>query len=71
MSQKSTPYQLGRYGTYVCLTASASFTYLKITGAIAWAWWLILLPVWGPIALFLLVVEVFFMCYYLAIKKLY
>lgn len=27
------------------------FTVLKLTGAIAWSWWWVLVPVWGPIAL--------------------
>ena len=27
------------------------FVVLKLTGVIAWSWWWVLLPLWGPLAL--------------------
>ena len=30
-----------------------AFVILKLTGVIAWSWWLVLLPFWGPWALLL------------------
>lgn len=27
----------------------------KIAGHIAWAWWLVLLPLWGPVALIVVI----------------
>lgn len=70
MRRNSIPYKLGRFGTYASLTITSALIVLRIYGAIAWAWWLILLPVWGPITLFLLTVEAFFIVYYITIKKL-
>lgn len=32
------------------------FVYLKLTGQIAWSWWWVTLPYWGPIGLLLAVV---------------
>ena len=32
------------------------FVILKLTGVITWSWWLVLAPLWVPVALFLLVV---------------
>ena len=34
------------------------FIGLKLTEFIAWSWWWVLAPIWGPIALFLLVLLV-------------
>lgn len=31
------------------------FIILKLTGVIAWSWWFVLLPFWGPLALFVLI----------------
>lgn len=31
------------------------FIACKITGFIDWSWWLVLLPIWGPLLLFLVV----------------
>lgn len=70
MKRKSLPYKLGRLGTYACITATAVLIFLRINGAIAWAWWVIFLPCWGPLALFLLTIEALFIVYYIAIKKL-
>jgi hypothetical protein len=31
------------------------FVGLKLAGVIAWSWWLVLAPLWGPIAILLLI----------------
>lgn len=35
------------------------FIVLKLIGAIDWSWWLVLLPIWGPIALGLVLILIF------------
>lgn len=30
------------------------FVYLKLTGAITWSWWIVLLPFYGPLILWFL-----------------
>lgn len=32
-------------------TLAIVFTVLKLCGVINWSWWWVLLPVWGPVAL--------------------
>jgi hypothetical protein len=32
-------------------TLTLIFIVLKLTGVIAWSWWIVLLPFWGPLAL--------------------
>ncbi len=39
------------------------FVYLKLTGAIAWEWWLVLSPFWGALGSFLL----FFVAYFVIV----
>lgn len=34
------------------------FIGLKLTGYITWSWWWVLAPIWGPIALCLVVIAV-------------
>ena len=34
------------------------FIALKLTGYISWSWWLVLLPVWGSIAIFLVAIMI-------------
>jgi hypothetical protein len=36
------------------------FIVLKLVGVIDWSWWLVLLPLYGPIALLLVIALVFF-----------
>lgn len=31
------------------------FIVLKLIGIISWSWWLVLLPVWGPITIYVIV----------------
>lgn len=35
----------------ICSVLGLIFVTLKLTGVIAWFWWWVLLPFWGPIAL--------------------
>jgi hypothetical protein len=35
------------------------FLVLKLTGTIDWSWWLITLPLWGPLAIGLMVLVLF------------
>ncbi|MBK1871556.1 hypothetical protein [Taklimakanibacter albus] len=42
------------------------FIYLKLTGTIAWSWWLVLLPLYGPAAVALVFVALFVILYWLA-----
>lgn len=32
-----------------------AFVILKLCGVIDWSWWWVLLPFWGPLALFLII----------------
>lgn len=34
----------------ICSVLGLIFVTLKLTGVIAWSWWWVLLPFWGPIA---------------------
>ena len=36
------------------------FVGLKLTGFINWAWWLVLLPIWGPLAIGIIVILLMF-----------
>lgn len=46
MSKQSNGNGLG-LGTILAIV----FTVLKLCGVINWSWWWVLLPVWGPVAL--------------------
>ena len=39
------------------------FITLKLCNVIDWAWWLVLLPIWGPIVIWLLFLLVLFVWY--------
>lgn len=39
-----------------------AFIILKLTGHIAWSWWWVLAPFWGPTALFLAIVAGVLLC---------
>lgn len=45
------------------------FTVLKLCGVINWSWWWVLLPVWGPLALILLIIVVVGLCAVARSKK--
>lgn len=49
-----------KMGTFLCLLGLL-FIGLKLTGYIAWSWWLVLLPLYGGLAL----VAVFFLLFLL------
>ena len=34
------------------------FLYLKLTGHIAWSWWIVTLPLWGGIAILLTIIAI-------------
>lgn len=36
------------------------FITLKLTGYIDWPWWVVLLPIWGPLALLVIVILIGF-----------
>ena len=38
------------------------FTILKLCGVIGWAWWLVLLPTWGGIALAIIITVFVCLC---------
>lgn len=45
------------------------FTVLKLCGVINWSWWWVLLPVWGPVALIVLLLIVAGLCTVAESKK--
>lgn len=38
------------------------FIVLKLCGVIAWAWWLVLSPLWGSVAIFIIVAAFVCLC---------
>lgn len=56
MSEERYDRSLG--STIVCGLLGVMFVGLKLTGHIAWSWWWVTAPFWGPIALVLAVVAV-------------
>ena len=40
----------------ICSVLGLIFITLKLTGVIAWSWLWVLLPFWGPLVIYLLVV---------------
>lgn len=42
-------------GTSVLTLLTVLFIGLKLTGYIDWSWWWVLAPVWGPLALLLVI----------------
>ena len=41
-----------------------AFIVLKLCGVVDWAWWVVLLPIWGPIVGWLVVMVVLFTYYF-------
>ena len=37
--------------SWILILLTVLFVGLQVTGLVSWPWWLVLLPVWGPIAL--------------------
>lgn len=44
------------------------FIILKLCGVISWAWWLVLLPTWGGVALAVIIATFVCLCGYIAEK---
>jgi hypothetical protein len=44
-----------RGGAGVLGLLGIAFVVLKLTGVITWSWWLVTLPFWGGLALFILI----------------
>jgi len=42
------------------------FLYLKLTGVIAWSWWLVTAPLWGGLAFILAILVVFIFIFIIA-----
>ena len=51
---KSTTKSAGGAGVGFCEVLGIVFIVLKLVGVIDWSWWLVLLPIYAPLALFLL-----------------
>lgn len=58
MKRKSSDVSGVRGGIGLFGAAALMFTGLKLAGVIAWPWWQVLAPLWGPVALMLLAVGV-------------
>jgi hypothetical protein len=41
-------------GLGLCSVLFLIFLILKLTRVITWSWWIVTLPMWGPVALFVL-----------------
>jgi ABC-type siderophore export system fused ATPase/permease subunit len=54
MSDKNSKTQSGGIGFFGLL--GIVFITLKLTGVIAWKWWVVLLPLWGPFSIAAVVV---------------
>lgn len=52
-SSKTTGYA-GSAGVGFCEVLGIVFIVLKLVGVIDWSWWLVLLPIYAPLAIFLL-----------------
>lgn len=38
------------------------FVILKLCGVIAWSWWLVFVPLWGGVVIFIVVAAFIFLC---------
>ena len=45
-----------------------AFIVLKLCGVITWSWWLVLLPLWAPIALVLIILLILGIMVYVNVK---
>lgn len=54
MSKEKT--SAGGIGIGFCEALGLIFVVLKLVGVIDWSWWLVLLPIYGPIALAILII---------------
>lgn len=51
MSSKSVSESAGGTGIGFCEVLGIVFVVLKLVGVIDWSWWLVLLPIYGPLVL--------------------
>ncbi len=59
-------------GIGFCGLLAVAFIVLKLTNVIAWSWWLVLAPMWAPLALaiaILAVVGIYFLIKFLSKSK--
>jgi hypothetical protein len=54
------------FGLRTLLSCSIILTFLKIVGCITWSWWLILAPIWIPIAGLLAISAFIVFCFIIA-----
>lgn len=59
MTRRSVNVRINGVGTLLLGLLTIAFVVLRLTGVITWSWWLVLLPVWGPVALWLAFVVLF------------
>ncbi len=45
---------------------AVAFIVLKLCGVIGWSWWWVLAPVWGPLAILVLILVVIGLCVLMA-----
>lgn len=45
------------------ITLSVAFTTLKLAGVIDWSWWLVLVPIWIPVAIWVLMITIILIIY--------
>ena len=53
-------------GIGFCGLLAVAFIVLKLCGVINWSWWWVLAPVWGPLALLLLILVFVGFCFLMA-----
>lgn len=54
MTASKTTRSAGGAGVGFCEVLGIVFIVLKLVGVIDWSWWLVLLPIYAPLAIFLL-----------------
>lgn len=50
----------GSAGIGICEVVGIVFIILKLCGLIDWDWWLVLLPIYGPLAIVLIIIFIIF-----------
>lgn len=51
----------GSAGIGICEVVGIVFIILKLCGLIDWDWWLVLLPIYGPLVIVLIIIFIIFM----------
>lgn len=47
---------------YIGVSFALAFTVLKFYGVIDWEWWIVFLPLWCPVALFIIILSIVSFC---------